>query len=152
MYMARIEEEMKNKGIRGVTIGDSRVWSLAYADDILIIANNREPMQDMMGTLKKFVKKRNLELSVNKTKMLVFNRKRNEKYEKWLWGGKIIEEVQEFIYLGFMINNKDNYKEHIKKMRRKGRMEVRKVWGLGERICRNDFKRRWTLFRYLCRV
>jgi len=28
-------------------------------------------------------------------------------------------------------------------------MAVKKVWGLGERICRNDFKRRWNLFRYL---
>lgn len=23
------------------------------------------------------------------------------------------------------------------------------MWDLGERICRNDFKRRWILFRYL---
>ncbi|XP_011705265.1 PREDICTED: uncharacterized protein LOC105460512, partial [Wasmannia auropunctata] len=126
-----------------------RVWSLAYADDIVTIANNREAMQDIMGTMKKFVKERNLELIVDKTKMLVFNRKRKEKYEKWLWDGKTIEEVQEFKYLGFMINNKGNYKEHIKEMRRKSRMVVRKVWSLGERICRNDCKRRWTLFRYL---
>jgi len=28
-------------------------------------------------------------------------------------------------------------------------MAAKKVWGLGERICRNDFKRRWNLFRYL---
>jgi len=41
-----------------------------------------------------------------------------------------------------VISNKGNCKEHIKKLVRKGRMAVRKVWGLGERICRNDFKRR----------
>jgi len=28
-------------------------------------------------------------------------------------------------------------------------MATKKVWGLGERIRRNDFKRRWNLFRYL---
>jgi len=28
-------------------------------------------------------------------------------------------------------------------------MAAKKVWDLGERICRNDFKRRWNLFRCL---
>lgn len=41
-----------------------------------------------------------------------------------------------------MIRNKDSYKEHIRKLSRKGRMAARKVWSLGERICRNDFKTR----------
>jgi len=27
-------------------------------------------------------------------------------------------------------------------------MAARKVWGLGDRICKNDFKRTWTFFRY----
>jgi len=48
-----------------------------------------------------------------------------------------------------VISNKENYKEHIKELVRKGKMAVRKVWDLRERICRNDFKRRWMLFRYL---
>jgi len=32
---------------------------------------------------------------------------------------------------------------------RKGRIPARKVWGLGERMCRNDFTTRWDLFKYL---
>lgn len=83
----------------------------------------------MMGTFKKFVKDRKLELCTEKSKVLVFNRKRKERKEKWLWGGKEIEKVQEFKYLGFVINNKGNYKEHIKELNRKGRMAVRKAWG-----------------------
>jgi len=50
--------------------------------------------------------------------------------------------VQEFKYLGFVISNKRKYKEHIRELSRKGRMMVRKVWGLGEKIYRNDFKRK----------
>ncbi|XP_011684741.1 PREDICTED: uncharacterized protein LOC105448076 [Wasmannia auropunctata] len=92
LYTARIEKEMKKRRISGVKIGNCRIWSLTYADDVVILANNREAMQDMMGTIKKFVKERNLDLSVNKTKMLVFNRKKKEKYEKWSWEGKTIEE------------------------------------------------------------
>jgi len=51
------------------------------------------------------------------------------------------------------LNNKGNYKEHIKELW-KGRRAARKVWvknygnGFGDKI-RNDFRRRWILFRYL---
>lgn len=30
----------------------------------------------------------------------------------------------------------------------KGRIAAKIVWGLGERICRDDFSRRWVLFKY----
>jgi len=92
-----------------------------------LVANNREAMQDMMST---FLVERKLELCADKTKILVFNRKKKERKEIWKWRDKRIEEVQTFKYLGFILNNKDNYKEHIKELCGKGRRAVRKVWGL----------------------
>jgi len=106
-------------------------------------------MLDMMTTLKVFLKDRSLELNVKKSKILIFNRRGRDKKEKWKWNKKVIEKVQEFKYFGFVISDNGNYKEHIKELTRKGRLAVKKVWGLEERICRNDFKRRWNLFRYL---
>lgn len=41
-----------------------------------------------------------------------------------------------------MFNRKDDYSDHLKDMKRKGRLAVNKVWSLGERICRDDFIRR----------
>jgi len=96
----------------------------------------------MIRTFKKFLRNRNLELNVGKTKILVFNRGNNEKKESWKWRDERIEEVQTFKYLEFMFNRKDNYKEHIKELANKGRIAVRKIWGLGERMCRNDLIRR----------
>jgi len=93
----------------------------------VLVANNRETMQDMMSTFKHFLVERKLELCADKTKMLVFNRKKKEKKKTWKWGGKRIEEVQTFKYLGFILNNKDNYKEHIKELCRKGRRVARKI-------------------------
>jgi len=34
-----------------------------------------------------------------------------------------------------------NYKKHIKELVNKGKIAVRKVWGLGERLCRNEERR-----------
>lgn len=51
--------------------------------------------------------------------------------------------------MGFTLNNNGNYKDRIKELMRKRRIAVNKVWGLGERICKGDFDRRWNLFEYL---
>jgi len=149
LYMAGVNEELRTRKIGGVEVGNLRIWELAYADDIVLLARNRDALEDMMRTLEKFLKKRKLELNVEKSKIMVFNRKKRERNEVWKWKGKNIEEVQNFKYLGFILNKEGNYREHLKELTRKGRLAVRKVWGLGEKVCRNDFLRRWNLFKYL---
>jgi len=127
LYTAELEERLERRGIGGIGIGKNRIWSLAYADDLVLIAKNREAMIDMMASLRVFLKDRKMELNADKSKMLVFNRKDREKKEKWKWNEKIIEEVQDFKYLGFVLNSNGNYKEHIKELARKGRLAARKV-------------------------
>jgi len=114
-----------------------------------LLAKNKEVLEDMIGTFRKFLRMRKLELNVGKSKILIFNRGNNEKKEIWKWKDERIEEVQTFKYLGFMFNRKGNNKEHIKKLVNKGRITVKKVWGLGDRMYRNDLIRRWNLFKYL---
>lgn len=46
------------KGIRGIKIGKNRIWLITYADDIVLVANNREALTDMMDTLRIFLRKR----------------------------------------------------------------------------------------------
>lgn len=149
IYMAELEEYFENRNVGGIEIGKVRVWNLAYADDIVIVGKNREALLDMMSTFKRFLGNRKLTLCAEKTKIMVFNRGRKESKETWKWGKERIEEVQEFKYLGFTFNRKGSYGDHIKELYRKGRIAARRVWGLGERVCRDDFGRRWTLFRYL---
>jgi len=97
----------------------------------------------------KYIGGRDIWNDPRKSKIMVFNRRKKERKEVWKWRGKEIEEVQCFKYLGFTLNRDGNYREHLKKLVRKGRMAARKVWGIGERLCRNDFMRRWDLFKYL---
>lgn len=48
-------------------------------------------------------------LDIDKTKIVVFNRKEKEKKEKWMWENRRIEEVMNFKYLGFIFSNKGGY-------------------------------------------
>jgi len=121
IYIAELKERLEKRGIGGVGISNKRIWNLAYADDVILLAKNREAMMDMMATLKTFLKDKGMELNT-KSKMLILNRKSREKKERWLWNTKEIEEVQDFKYLGFVISNRGNNKEHIKEL---GKVEWR---------------------------
>lgn len=127
MYIADLDRLLKERGIGGVRLVDDRIWTLAYADDMVLLAKNREALMDMMNTLKRFLKERELILSVEKTKVIVFNGKRKGKKEIWKWGSENLEEVTSFKYLGFTFNNKGDYTDHIKELEKKGRIAANKV-------------------------
>lgn len=149
IYITELEDKLRKRFIGGVTIRNLRIWSLAYADDIVLLAKNRVALLDMMETLKKFLNSRRMILSTDKTKILVFNRGRNGKKEKWWWNKNEIEEVNNFKYLGFNFNSEGNHKDHITELKKKGNIAIRKVWGLGERKFKGDYRKRKMLFDYL---
>lgn len=151
LYIADIDTYMRNRGIGGVKLGKERIWTLVYADDLMIVAKNREATVDMLDMLRRFLKDRRLGLNAKKTKVLVFHKKCREKIEKWKWNSESLEEVTKFKYLGFTFNRKGDYAEHIKELKLNGRIAANGVWGLGERICRDDFLRRRMLFDHLVR-
>lgn len=101
--------------------------------------------------LRKFLKDRKLELNVEKPKVLIFNRGRNEKKARWKWKDKELKKVRSFKYLEFVLNRNGDYKEHVKDLCSKDRVADNKVWCLVERISKNDYERRWMLFNYLVR-
>jgi hypothetical protein len=63
-----------------------KVWSLAFAADLVIVAKNE---QEMMKNLGKYVGKKKLEVNVEKTKVMVFNnRKKKSEENEWNWEGR----------------------------------------------------------------
>lgn len=52
LYIADLDAELVKREIGGIAVGKERVWSLAYADDMVLVAKNREVLLDMMDTLK----------------------------------------------------------------------------------------------------
>jgi mannose/fructose/N-acetylgalactosamine-specific phosphotransferase system component IIB len=70
-------------------VGREKVWSLALANNLVIVAKSEREMKEMMKSLRKYVRNKKLELNVEKTKMMVFNKKKwkNEENE-WKWEGR----------------------------------------------------------------
>lgn len=140
-----MEEVLKRGQEGGVVIGHTKVWTLAYADDVVAVAEEEEEMKQMfkLRRLEKYFEKRKLTIKVGKTKVIRFRKGGGRLKEiQWNWKGEEIKEVKEFCYLGYIFQRNGGHEAHI----RKATVAMRQVWGLGKRLFGGDWVRRIKLF------
>lgn len=124
-----------------------KIFSLAYADDIAIVAEEEVGMKGMIKTLEGYVEQKGLEVNVEKTKVMRCRRGGGrQKKIVWKWRGKEVEEVKKYKYLSYTMMANGGQKEHILERVKKGAAVMREVWGLGKRKFRKDWARRLWLF------
>ena len=85
-------------------IGGERVCTLAYADDLVVIAEEQDQMRSMIMRLEEYLDEKNLVLNARKSKLMRFRRGGGRESKKsWWWKGRKIEEVKEYNYLGYIM-------------------------------------------------
>lgn len=63
--------------VGGVKLGWRRkVLCLAYADDVVLLADKEEEMKSMLDILEEYLGRKKLELNVEKTKVMRFRKRR----------------------------------------------------------------------------
>lgn len=150
VYVAGLEEELRKGQAEGIVVGNRKVWSLSYADDIVLIADREEELKEMMKRFEAFLKNAELELNTEKTKIIAFERRKNKRRQRtWRWGGQEIEEVEETRYLGYILQKNGGDEKHIQGRKKRATVAMKKTWSIGERAFRSDFKRRMEMFRAL---
>lgn len=86
--------------------------SITYADDIVLMARSEVELKGMMKRFKKYIDKKGLNLSVGKSKVMVFDKERRRtKTREWKWGEEEIEEVKEMNYLGYIMQKNGGTEE-----------------------------------------
>ena len=73
------------------------------------------------------------------------------KVAEFKWKDEKIEEVKEAMYLGYKLQSDNGDGKHIKYITGKANAVVEKVWSIGERKLKNDWKKRMRLFDALVR-
>ena len=149
VHIVDMEEVLKRGLEGGIAVGVSRFWTLAYADGIIVTVREEEVLivRSMMKRLEKYLEERKLTLNAEKSKVMVFDKQRRKREEReWMWKGEKIEEVKEFIYLGFLLRKNSDIKGHVKERVKRSTTIMKKVWGIREKIFKDDFKRRMRLY------
>ena len=74
LLTADMEEELRKGKWGGVRVGKKRICTLAYADDVVVLAEREEEMESMIRRLEGYFEKRKLEVNVGKTKVMRFRK------------------------------------------------------------------------------
>merc|ERR1712228_609555 len=115
-----LTEEWKDTEI-GIELEEGRVNALFYADDIILIAETKEELQELMEIVTRYCKRWRCEINKGKSQVVVYGPKRliNKKAkptDQWQLGGGEIKKVKEYKYLGLEIENGNkwiNYKDRV---------------------------------------
>lgn len=63
----------------GIRLGERNVYTLAYADNIVLFSEDEERM---IGRMEKYLKRKRLELNVDKTKIMRFRKEKGRTSKK----------------------------------------------------------------------
>jgi len=147
LLLADVEEMLRNGGWGGVKIRGRKTYTLAYADDMVMLAEDEDGMKGLMDRMERYLDGKGLELNTEKTKVMRCRREGGRwKKIRLHWKGKELEEVKEFKYLGYMVKSNGSQEAHIRDRVRKGATLLGQIWGIGKRRFGKDWGRRIWLF------
>lgn len=79
LLMSDLEEEMRREGWRGVRLETERVYTLAYTDDVVLLAEEKERIRCMIERLGRYLERKGLKLNAEKSKVMRFRRRGGRK-------------------------------------------------------------------------
>lgn len=95
-------ERLREKNI-GIEIAGEKVALLLYADDIVLVMEDEEQMKEALKVLDEYAGEWKFQYNPKKSKVVVYGTKRQREELKkceWNLGGKKLEIVEEYKYLG----------------------------------------------------
>ena len=147
LLTADMDEELRKGKWGGVEVGQRRIFALAYADDMVVMAEREEEMESMIRRMEKYMEKKRLEVNVEKTQIIRFRKGGGRaRVMEWRWKGRRIEEVKEFKYLGYVFKKNGRKKAHVRDRVKKAEVIMRQAWGIGKRKFGKKWSRRMWLF------
>ena len=147
--MADVDRAFRNQMCGGIVIGRIKVFCLSYADDIVLLSDQPNELQEMLRVLKRYSDRKNLEVNIEKSKVMRFSKSGRKTQHRWKYGGAEIEEIRSFKYLGFTLQSTGKHKQHIDALLANGKRRLCETWSVGERKFTGNFVIRKQLFSSL---
>lgn len=149
LYISDVDKVLRGAGDGGIFIGGVKVFVLAYADDLVLLATTPVDLKEMMKTLHKYANLRNLTINAAKSKVMRFSTSGRLSKERWKIGVETVEEVKTFKYLGVTLASVGTMSAHVRELVKEGNRAVARVWSIAERKFANNFQIRMQMFHSL---
>ena len=96
------------------------LFLLLFVDDSVLLSETAEGLQNLINNFKKYCKKWNLTVNVNKTKIVVFKKGRLNRDIKFTYENDNLEIVDTFNYLGVVFTRTESFLNATKTLSGKG--------------------------------
>lgn len=128
LYSEAILSEALDGCRHGIVVNGEVINNLRYADDTVLIAGTVEELQELMDRVNTSSNEYGLCMNVRKTKFMVISK--DEGRAALSIGGKTIEKVKTYKYLGCYLNEKWDFSQEIKARIEQARAAFYKMKGL----------------------
>ena len=150
LYINGLAEEIKkvNLGVQFIKHTDNRLGVLMFADDISLIAGDKEKLEHLMKITFEYSRKWRFTFNYEKCAVVVFDNNVKSRPIQlgnctqvcncgyhWKLGDKLIQQVNSYKYLGIELDPVLSFKEFKQRIREKARKNMSKIWGLGMIRC-----------------
>lgn len=137
----------------GLMVDEINIRVLLYADDIVILADEREVLQSMIYNLEKYCKQWNMVVNLEKSKIMVFrNGGRLATNEKWKYLNQEIEIVNEYCYLGVVLTPKMTFTKHVEYRNKRSKICINATWQSLINKPQVSLISKWKIFQSVCKT
>lgn len=123
IYINELAKLLEQTSSPGLTLHDSNIKFLMFADDLVLLSPTQEGLQQSLDTLHKFCQTWALTINTNKTKILIFQKRprSQRKTHNFTIGATEIDHVTNYTYLGLKISATGNLKLAMNELKEKAR-------------------------------
>lgn len=82
IYVTDLEDEMRKEQFRGISVGREKFLTISFANDIVLLVKNEEGLKGMLKKFRKYIERKGLILSLEKSKVMVFENDKREGKER----------------------------------------------------------------------
>ena len=100
IYIEELIARIRVSG-KGVKVGERRLGCLAYADDLVLMADSKGDMEELLQVASRYGREWDVRFSDRKCKAMEFN---SQEEGQWVLGNSILEVVDRYTYLGLEVS------------------------------------------------
>ena len=105
--------------------------ALLYADDIVLMAEDRHSLQRMLNVVAKYAKAWRFELNPRKSQVVVFGMRYPPRFVKWTLGEHVIQQVDQYKYLGVELTRTLRWKPYLQRVLAKAHRNMTQSMAMG---------------------
>jgi hypothetical protein len=92
-----------NDQCKPVQLHNKQINCLLYADDVVLLSETKDGLQNCITSLKNFCDNIGMEININKSKIMIFNKAGKILPTKFMIGDEELELAKEYKYLGIIL-------------------------------------------------